>query len=339
MRTPVRATVASTCLALALPSHGAPPRATDPPGDRAIAEGLFDEGRKLLDEGKLEEACAKLEASNRIDPAVGTLLNLGDCNERRGRLASAWSNYRAAASLAHTRGDASRADFARKRSEAVRPRLSTLSVVVTAPEPGLRVTRDGVAVEDAALGTALPIDAGVHVIEAHAPGKKTWTTKITIAEGSPSSASVKIDPLGADTTPTPPEQSGPAPAGAGGGGTGTTVHTLGFVGVGLGAIALGSGVYFAVHAKSLWNDAGTHCNSSNRCDDYGYGLNRDARRNGDLATVTITAGLVLAAAGTLAILFAPRRPVSPSPAAAVSTAFRQRFTVLRDGLRIMFDLP
>lgn len=304
-------------------------------GDRAVAETLFDEGRKLLEEGKLDEACAKLEASNRMDPAVGTLLNLGDCNERRGRLASAWSNFRAAMSLALTRNDTARADFARKRSEAVQPRLSTLTLSVVSPAPGLRVKRDGVAVDDAAWGTALPIDAGAHVIEAQAPGKKTWTTKIVVAEGSPSSTVVKIEPLGADSSTPVVGENQPVPAASG---TGSSpVRTLGYVGAGLGAIAIGAGIYFAIHARSVWNEAIPHCNTSNRCDDTGFALNADARRNGNLATVTLTIGVVLAAAGTLAILLGPSR--SPSPSATPAPAARtgsNGFVLHHDGARILF---
>lgn len=338
--TSVRAFVASGCLALALTSHGSRAHAGSP-NDRVVAESLFDEGRKLLDDGKLEEACAKLDASNRLDPAVGTLLNLGDCNERRGRIATAWSNYRAAGSLALTRGDAARAEFARKRSEAVQSRLSTLTVVVTTPEPGLRVTRDGVLVEDAALGAALPIDPGTHVIEAQAPGKKTWTSKVTVAPGAPSSASVKIEPLVTETAPTTPTASPTAraaPAGPPGEGGNNLLRTLGFVGVGVGAAAIGAGVYFALRARSLWSDGQPHCDASYRCDDVGFMLNHDARRSGDFATATLTAGLVVAAAGTLAILFAPGRSLSsPSPTRA-STA-STGFSLTGDGARFGFHVP
>ena len=162
--------------------------------DPAGAESLFDEGRKLLEAGKYGDACPKLEASNRLDPAVGTLLNLGDCNEKRGKLASAWSNYRQATSLALSRNDA-RAEFAKKRAAALDGKLSTLTIDVLAPEAGLRVTRDGLDVGEGAWGTAIPIDAGTHVIEAKAPGKRTNLVKLTVSEGAPSTNVVKLEAL------------------------------------------------------------------------------------------------------------------------------------------------
>ena len=43
-------------------------------GDKAAAEALFDQGVSLLRGRRYKEACEKLETSQKIDPAVGTLL-------------------------------------------------------------------------------------------------------------------------------------------------------------------------------------------------------------------------------------------------------------------------
>ncbi len=51
---------------------------------------LFDEGRAALQQGNFDVACAKFKESNRIGPAVGTAFNLANCEEKRGRLATAW---------------------------------------------------------------------------------------------------------------------------------------------------------------------------------------------------------------------------------------------------------
>src|SRR5689334_20626402 len=72
--------------------------------DKAAAEALFDEGVKLLQKGKYEEACKKLEASERVDSGIGTLLYLADCYEKLGKTASAWATFRAAASKAQSAG-------------------------------------------------------------------------------------------------------------------------------------------------------------------------------------------------------------------------------------------
>src|SRR4051812_33228673 len=60
----------------------------------SAAEALFNEGRKALAAGDLETACARLRASDKLDPAPGTKANLAECEEKRGRVATAWELYR-----------------------------------------------------------------------------------------------------------------------------------------------------------------------------------------------------------------------------------------------------
>src|SRR4051794_10726019 len=58
-----------------------------------IAEGLFRQAQKLLGEGKIHEACDAFAASQKAEPAVGTLLNLAACHEKEGRTATAWAEF------------------------------------------------------------------------------------------------------------------------------------------------------------------------------------------------------------------------------------------------------
>ena len=67
----------------------------------AAAEALFREGRALIKHGKLAAGCDKLEASEKLESSVGTLLNLGDCRERLGKPATAWAAFRKAEAIQH----------------------------------------------------------------------------------------------------------------------------------------------------------------------------------------------------------------------------------------------
>ena len=74
-------------------------------GDKAAADALFDEGKRLLAAGDTAQACAKFETSMKLFDQLGTRLNLADCYEKVGRTASAWAEFREAASLATKRGN------------------------------------------------------------------------------------------------------------------------------------------------------------------------------------------------------------------------------------------
>src|SRR4051812_10257047 len=75
-------------------------RAQVSPEVRSASVALFDEARRLMADGKFAEACPKLEESQRMDPGIGILFNLGDCYEHLGRTASAWISFRDVASIA-----------------------------------------------------------------------------------------------------------------------------------------------------------------------------------------------------------------------------------------------
>lgn len=60
----------------------------------AQAEVLFRQGRDLLAAGKVAEACSSFEESQKLEPAVTTLLDLAGCREKQGQLAIAWGLFR-----------------------------------------------------------------------------------------------------------------------------------------------------------------------------------------------------------------------------------------------------
>src|ERR1041384_8032122 len=113
--------------------------------ERSLSEQLFLDGKKLMSEGKYDEACPKLAESHRLDPGGGTILNLAVCHQAQGRYASAWSEFREAIDLARTDGRQDREEFATRELAKVEPKLSHLTVVVERPTetPGLVVMLDG----------------------------------------------------------------------------------------------------------------------------------------------------------------------------------------------------
>jgi hypothetical protein len=178
--------------------------------DAALAESLFREGKRLVAANKFSEACPKFAESYRLDPGLGTLLNLATCYESEGKIASAWAQYSEAAARARRENDPDRAEFADERVNALEPQLPRLSVSVAkeAEHPGLIVKLDGQPLNNAVLGVPLPVDPGVHQLEASANGKETWTQSIKFEPGAPVIA-VTIAPLKDKIVPA--TNSAPAP--------------------------------------------------------------------------------------------------------------------------------
>jgi hypothetical protein len=166
--------------------------------DKAAAEALFDRGITLLREGKLEEACARLEQSQSIERGIGTMLYLAECYEKIGRTASAWALFREAASEAQAGGQIERAQAGRQRAEKLEPQLSKLTIDV--PESvrvqGLEVLRNGAPLPSSVWGIPLPVDPGQLLIEARAPGYLPSARTISIETGA-SQAQFEVQPLAA----------------------------------------------------------------------------------------------------------------------------------------------
>jgi hypothetical protein len=147
----------------------------------AEAEVLFRDGRTLIKQGKLAQGCTKIETSERLESSIGTLLNLGDCREKLGKLASAWAAFRKAEGIAKNAGTGDkREDEARRRAVALEPLIPSLTVDLTAPVPGLVLRRNGDLIDAALISTAIPLDPGSYVISAEAPGYAPWKTDLVI---------------------------------------------------------------------------------------------------------------------------------------------------------------
>jgi len=310
MRAP-RLVVVTAVLATAA---AAAPAAAQPADAKAAAEQLFAEGRDLAKKGNHAAACPKFEASLRLDPALGTRLNLADCYERTGKLASAWGLYREAVDAARRANDPVRRDFAARRAAAVEPRLPRLIIRVPAGAEvsGLVVTRDGAPVDRVLFDTAVYVDPGSHGVAATAPGHESFETEVTATEGDVST--VDIPPLPPSPSDAPGAEPvtgtdglGSAPAHAAPSG-GSSRATWGLVSGGAGAVSLAAGLGFGWSAKKTWDrafDSGACKRETLECSPHGQELTDSARLRANVANALVGAGVVLVGVGAVLYLTAP----------------------------------
>jgi tetratricopeptide (TPR) repeat protein len=281
------------------------------------AEQLFQEGLKLYEAGKYDEACAKFELSIAKDPrAVGTLMNLGRCNERRGKIATALKLFQEAYDRATDANLAGARDKAQERIAALAPQVPMVKLVRKGRAlDGEKVVIDDVVVPPAT--TELPLDPGKHVLVQTAPGR--LPSQITIAVVVSERSTIQLVEL-------------QAPKASSGGGSRRSIGvTATLAGGGLSLGALGVAVYAWRDYKAQFDDpdgAGpmrAPCGSfpdiggQPSCDKGGQERTERARNLGTIATVVGAVGVVAAATGVVLWVTSPKkreRAVAVVPAGA-----------------------
>src|SRR5450432_676614 len=127
----------------------APARADDA-RDPAAAEELFRQGRAASQKKDFTTACAKFRESNRLDPAVGTVFNIADCEEKLGRLATSWTMFQEV--VQRLSADDNRRAIAEQRARALESRVPKLSIrLAHTDRSAVVVRRDGVSLGTASL--------------------------------------------------------------------------------------------------------------------------------------------------------------------------------------------
>jgi hypothetical protein len=171
--------------------HAGPARAQNP----AAAEALFEQARAAMAAGSYDIACARFRDSDKLDPAVGTRFNLADCEERRGRLATAWSLFRGV--LSELAQDDDRRPIAEQRVAKLKPRLPIVTLVLPPDAAsGTRVRLDGVELGEASFGVPLPMDPGAHELKLLPPHGAERTKTFTVQEGERSDVQLDWEAAG-----------------------------------------------------------------------------------------------------------------------------------------------
>ena len=282
-----------------------------------MAEALFQEGRRLTSEGRYAEACPKFAESHRLEPAIGTLLNLAACHAAEGKTASAWSELTSALAQGQRANRTDVTDFAQAKWVELLPQLSKLTIEVS-PDvevEGLEVRLDGQVLQKPAWGVAAPIDPGKHLLGASAPGYAEWTSEVVL--GAAEAKTQRVPPLA--KLPQAPAEPAPTSAPALRAASPAAPESLAqrerapawpaqktwAIGLGgAGVFGVAASVALGFSAKGTFNDANPHCDALG-CDDEGLKLRHDAVVRGRVATAVFGVGMVALAGGAVLWLTAP----------------------------------
>ncbi len=281
--------------------------------DQTLAQTLFDEAVKLMDQGRFAEACPKLAESQRLDPGGGTLLNLGFCRQNEGKLASAWATYNEALSQAIKDGRKDRETAARTHVDELEGKVAKLAIDVSDAAKqiaDIEIRLDGTPVRQAAWGVLSPIDRGSHAIVVTAPGKREHHASVEVKSDG-TVQRVSIPPLeNAPVTAPPPlgAENHPSRAQA----------TVGWVAGGAGLVLVGVGALFGGLAIDAHNQSNAQCQfPGNTCNQQGYDLNERSKTYAWISDFGVGIGAAALVTGVILIVTAPK--ASPRVVPVVST--------------------
>lgn len=293
-------------------------------GTPSRAERLFEEGRDAMQRHDHAVACQKFTESNLAEPALGTQLNLANCEEQRGRVATAWRLFRQVREQLAP-GD-SRIGVAEEHIAALAARLPHLRISWSSDAPvGTSVRVDGnEVVQVAGQVTSVELDPGRHELIAARPGEHPEARQVELREAQ----TVEISVPFANSTPqssrrrdelAPPQRPGLAPPNGNGASTDrTAAYVVG--GVGVASLIAGAAVgIMGLHQESI-GDA--NCSDVTRtCTQTGVDANNAARTLATVSSITLAVGIV--GTGVGGYLYFAAAP----PSAAASSAGGQPLSV------------
>jgi hypothetical protein len=147
---------------------------------KAAARAAYQEGVKLQDDGKFEDALRRFESAQKLYDAPTHLLHIAECQALTGRLVEASETYELLARKSLPPGSPDAFTQAQQQGQAelpaLRARIPSLRVTVK-PGPqqvqNLQVNVNGVNMPNELLGIARPLNPGTYRFTAQAVG---WST-------------------------------------------------------------------------------------------------------------------------------------------------------------------
>ena len=174
--------ILALALLLAAPP-GTSAHAADTARDRAAARKQFEQGTRLYQQARYEEAAAAFEAAYRLRPNGVVRYNLGQCYEKLGELEKALESYRAYLREVPKAEDRDTVEQLVANLEARAEARRKPQVSIASEPPGAQVRLDDTAV--GATPWSGPVEAGAHEVELTHPGHAPLRRALEVRTGEP----------------------------------------------------------------------------------------------------------------------------------------------------------
>jgi hypothetical protein len=275
-------------------------------GDKATARQLFHQAGEAMSAGDYAQAADLYARSNALYPAPTAALGEARALVQVGRLLDASERYHALVNseLPEDASDAFKEAVvsARRERKLVMGRLPSLLITL---EGDAEVSLDGKPLPPAALGVKRLVDPGEHHIRAVAGERVVFERTVTVAESAVLEVPIRI---AADEAPPPlpPRPLHDAPDDVDEGASdGSAQRTAGFVLLGIGAAGLvvwgATGIVYLGDRSTIDRE----CDARKLCSQEGLDAVNRGKTIGLVNTVSLFAGLAVAATGLTVVLTAP----------------------------------
>ncbi|APR77944.1 Hypothetical protein A7982_03291 [Minicystis rosea] len=282
----------------------------------ATADALYNRGLADMRAGRYETGCPAITESYKLDPQLGALFTLAECEAKRGRVATAVARYREYLELFARLPPAQRAQQAQlhrdrvstQQAAALAAEVPELTLELPADAPAGTVVKHGDEVLGAAaLGIALPVDPGDHVITTQAPNGPIKEHKVSVVRREKKKVALEV----VRPAPPPPPPPPPPPSRA------LRVGAYAVGGVGLALLAAGAvtgGITLA--KKGVIN---RECDIS-ACSLEGEAVANSAKKIGVVSTIAFVAGAAGLGTGVVLFFADPARRAKSTSSATVPWA-------------------
>jgi hypothetical protein len=193
-------------------SHAAPTEA-----QLQAARELFKQGEQDEDGTRWTDALDKFKRVAQVRSTAGVRYHIALCEEHLGQLVAALGDYTTAESQARAEGADDVLKSVSPQLAELGPRVPRLTLRVIPDLPDAVVKLDGLALPPGLIGVAIPLDVGVHTVEASAPRRPTAATTVTMHERDTTALDLKLgEPTGAAhaMATAPPAAAAPPPSNA-----------------------------------------------------------------------------------------------------------------------------
>jgi len=294
------------------------------PVQREQAQARFVRGKELMAKKQYDEALAEFRASHEIVASPNTRLEISRCLRAEGRVVAAYAELGRTAIEAKelvSQDDRYQRTYVAATAERaeIEPKLGFVSLQITNPAAGTKVTVGGEEIRRAAWGEPAPVVAGQTDIVVETPAHQPVRKTVTLAAGQKTSITIDAQsgPPLASSPPAVAEAPPPAPAASPetmGGGP-VPLRTWAYVAGGVGVVGLATFAIAGAMARSTYDDLNSACHGG-PCPPDKAGEISSGKTKETIANAGLAVGLLGVAAGaTLFVLSMPKS--APAANAAV----------------------